>query len=213
MVPIRKEMSKGNLCTAKLIRIFIELISCTHRTESMDMKKVFDALTGQAERKGPYTKANWDLGCLRALISGGESNVVETCEKLTDMLQVYNAPCSFIKPGFGMTETCAGCVYSTVCPTFDVACKLEFASIGEPIITAQVRIMRPSGAGLCVVNELGDMQLSGEAVFDCYYNDSAATSKAFTKDGWFKTGDVARIDELGRLHIEGRVQDTLVING
>ena len=158
------------------------------------------------------TRPKWDLGCLRALISGGESNVVDTCAKLTDMLQQYNAPWSFIRPGFGMTETCAGCIYSTSCPRIDVECGLEFACLGEPTFTTKVRIMRSSGEE-CAVNEVGGLQLSGLAVFTRYYNDPIATAEAFTKDGWFKTGDVARMDELKQLHIEGRVKDTLVING
>lgn len=155
----------------------------------------------------------WDLGCLRCLISGGESNVVETCVNLTNLLAKFNAPCSFIRPGFGMTETCAGTIYSLNCPATDVRSGQEFATLGKPTQNIQIRTMRPSGDGACDVNEFGDLQLQGRALFEGYYNDKWATREAFTKDKWFKTGDVARIDELGQLHIQGRVKDTLVING
>ncbi len=59
--------------------------------------------------KNPSTKLK--LSSLRALISGGEANVVKTCVALQDLLAAYGAPEAFIRPGFGMTETCAGSIY------------------------------------------------------------------------------------------------------
>jgi len=49
-------------------------------------------------------------------------------------------------------------------------------------------------------------------VFAGYWRDPEKTSAEFTADGWFKTGDLARIDRNGYLHIAGRVKD-LVISG
>jgi acyl-CoA synthetase (AMP-forming)/AMP-acid ligase II len=83
----------------------------------------------------------WDLSCLRTLISGGETNVVATCEKLTDMLQSYGAPFTFIRPGFGMTETCAGSVYSLNCPGGDLKHGGEYAHLGHAIKGLRFRVM------------------------------------------------------------------------
>ena len=153
----------------------------------------------------------WDLGCLRALISGGETNVVATCEKLTDMLQIYGAPCAFIRPGFGMTETCAGSVYSLSCPSSDLRYNLAFANLGQPIKNMSLRVMidgRKAKPG-----ETGRLELSGDIVFDGYYSDDTATSETFTEDGWFITWDNAQLDEDGNLHIVGRQKDIICIDG
>jgi long-subunit acyl-CoA synthetase (AMP-forming) len=55
----------------------------------------------------------------------------------------------------------------------------------------------------------------GLNIFTKYYNDKKATDEAFTPDfgRWFKTGDVAKIDSTGQLHIVGRDKDTIVVNG
>ncbi|KLO09667.1 acetyl-CoA synthetase-like protein [Schizopora paradoxa] len=47
----------------------------------------------------------------------------------------------------------------------------------------------------------------------CYWNDPAATKKAITPEGWFKTGDIAIIDEDGFLYIKDRVKDIIIRGG
>jgi malonyl-CoA/methylmalonyl-CoA synthetase len=59
---------------------------------------------------------------------------------------------------------------------------------------------------------IGTLEVSGPNVFAGYWRDSAKTTGEFTADGWFKTGDLGRIDRDGYLHIVGRVKD-LVISG
>lgn len=153
------------------------------------------------------------LSSLRALISGGESNVVQTCVILTELLQHFGAPRSFIRPGFGMTETCAGSIYNARdCPSYDVARKAEFACLGECIPGLKYRICQRDGSR-APVDEVGELQVKGEVVFLKYYNDKCATNKSFTEDGWFKTGDRGFRDAKGRLHLMGRDKDTVVING
>ncbi|KAL9632867.1 MAG: hypothetical protein Q9204_003627 [Flavoplaca sp. TL-2023a] len=69
-----------------------------------------------------------DLSCLRALVSGGEANVVETRAALTGLLSQHGASKDVIRPGFGMTETCAGMIYGLDCPSYDQRNNLEFES-------------------------------------------------------------------------------------
>jgi long-subunit acyl-CoA synthetase (AMP-forming) len=154
-----------------------------------------------------------DLSSLRALISGGESNVVDTCDKLTHLLGQYGASTYFIRPGFGMTETCAGCIYNaTNCPSYDITAGAEFCSLGESIHGLQMRIVRSDGT-VAEVKEVGSLEVTGSVVFRGYYNDVKATREAFTPDGWFKTGDLGLRDSGGRLRLTGRHKDTVVING
>ncbi|KAF1972059.1 putative NRPS-like enzyme [Bimuria novae-zelandiae CBS 107.79] len=160
---------------------------------------------------GPSFKA--DLSHLRALISGGESNVVTTCDALTHELGLFGLHGEVIRPGFGMTETCAGSIYSKACPSYDLARGLEFANLGTCIPGLEMRVMNLLGTGRAAVGETGQLQISGPVLFDHYFNNPEATQEAFTTDGWFKTGDLAYIDEQGCLNLTGRTKDTIIVNG
>ena len=153
-----------------------------------------------------------DLCSLRAFISGGEANVTETCDAVTRLLGQYGAPTSFIRPGFGMTETCAGSIYNKKCPRYDLARGTEFTSLGSPIPGLAMRVTREDHS-LAEIDEVGNLEVSGAVVFQEYYNNPAATALAFTSDGWFITGDKAYHDIAGRLNLSGRAKETIIING
>lgn len=55
----------------------------------------------------------------------------------------------------------------------------------------------------------GELLLRGPSVFKEYYKNEEETQKAFTEDGWFKTGDIASIDEMGRVQIIDRRKNVL----
>jgi long-chain acyl-CoA synthetase len=55
----------------------------------------------------------------------------------------------------------------------------------------------------------GELLIRGPTVFTEYYKNDAETKKAFTEDGWFRTGDICSIDELGRFRIIDRVKNVL----
>jgi acyl-CoA synthetase (AMP-forming)/AMP-acid ligase II/thioesterase domain-containing protein/acyl carrier protein len=171
------------------------------------LTKVRDSLISA----GPYFKA--DLSRLRALISGGESNVVATCDILTQELGRLGVQGEVIRPGFGMTETCAGSIYSKACPSHDLALNLEFANLGTCIPGLEMRVMRADGTGPAKSGEAGHLQVSGPVLFDHYFNNPEATEASFTADGWFETGDLAYIDEQGCLNLTGRTKDTIIVNG
>lgn len=154
----------------------------------------------------------WDLSCLRACISGGESNIVETARALTELMAAYEAPASFFRPGFGMTETCAGSIYNNHCPQVDIDSKREFASLGQCIPGLSMRVSLSDGS-LAGRNEVGNLELAGPILFREYRNNPEATADAFTKDGWFSTGDLAFIDSNGDLNMAGRSKETIIVNG
>src|SRR5207253_488409 len=59
---------------------------------------------------------------------------------------------------------------------------------------------------------IGTLEVSGPNVFAGYWRDPGKTAGEFTADGWFKSGDLGRIDRDGYVHIVGRAKD-LVISG
>jgi acyl-CoA synthetase (AMP-forming)/AMP-acid ligase II/thioesterase domain-containing protein len=143
-----------------------------------------------------------DLRELLYLISGGEPNSVEVCARLSARLEKLGAPTKYtIRPGFGMTETCAGSVYSKKCPEIDLQTGTEFTALGTCVPGIEMRI-----------ND-GELEVSGPIVFQRYFNNAEASRAVFTDGGWFRTGDTATIDAVGTLRLVGRSKDLVVING
>ena len=153
-----------------------------------------------------------DLSKLTALISGGEANVVETCDAVTRLLRCYGVEGDVIRPGFGMTETCAGSIYGKTCPSYELERGLEYGCLGSCIPGIHMRVVSDNGA-LVAQGEVGHLQVHGSIVFEQYYNNLEATASAFTDDGWFITGDQAFVDEAGNLNLSGRAKESIIING
>ncbi|KAH6629881.1 hypothetical protein B0J18DRAFT_419624 [Chaetomium sp. MPI-SDFR-AT-0129] len=147
------------------------------------------------------------------LDTGGEANVIEVCVALQPLLAKYGAQPDVFKPSFGMTETCAGCIYNVQCPSRDHAAKSEFASLGQCMPGIEMRVSRLDGNGLAVTGERGSLELRGEVIFKGYHNNPQATADAFTADGWFRTGDLAYLDADRCLHLDGRTKEMVNING
>jgi len=87
-------------------------------------------------------------------------------------------------------------------------------SVGPPLPGVAVRVTdRESGAVLRAPDAIGTLEISGPNVFAGYWRDAAKTRDSFTADGWFKTGDLGRIDERGYVYIVGRVKDLIISGG
>ncbi|KAF2491170.1 putative polyketide synthase PksJ [Lophium mytilinum] len=143
-----------------------------------------------------------DLQELLYLISGGEPNSVSTCVQMSAHLQTLRAPTTTtITPGFGMTETCAGSIYSRTCPEIDVQTATEFTALGTCVPGIEMRVNN------------GGLEVRGPIVFQRYFNNAKATQEAFTDDGWFRTGDTATIDASETLRLVGRSKDLIIVNG
>ncbi|KAI1445620.1 acetyl-CoA synthetase-like protein [Annulohypoxylon stygium] len=194
--------------------LFPRVISQHHISVTFAPNFFLDLVASQMLEKDPELKnpEQLDLSSLRALFSGGETNVVKTAVELTRVFQTYGTKVEFICPGYGLTESCAGVTWGFNCPSYDVKSGGEFTSVGAPIPGGFVRVVDLEGAQV-PNGEIGDLQISGPVVFKKYYRNPEATKEAFTQDGWFITGDQARIDSSGQLHIVGRVKDTINING
>ena len=193
--------------------VFLDLIN-RHRVVYTFAPNFFLANLRQAliEHSNANLLGSWDLTCLEFLISGGEANIVETCDALSDLLHSFGAPANVIVPGFGMTETCAGAIYSKDCPSYDLTNSYEFASLGRCIPGIAMRVRTDDGR-IATLTESGDLEVSGPVVFTEYFNNPKATAEAFSSDGWFITGDRARIDAGGHLNLVGRTKEMIIING
>lgn len=153
-----------------------------------------------------------NLSSLRRINSGGEANLVETATRLDQALRPFGAKSDLVIPGFGMSETCAGSIYSTIGRAYDVERGQEFTTLGKPVPGIAMRIVREDGSS-ADHNEMGVLQIGGPIVFQRYLNNPKATEEAFTADGWFTTGDKAFMDENGFLHLSGRDKEIINIDG
>lgn len=87
----------------------------------------------------------------------------------------------------------------------------KIGSVGLPIEGVEVRVTAEDGSA-AKIGEVGSIEIKGPAVMKGYWNKPEKTAEEFTGDGWFKTGDLGRLDDEGYLFIVGRGKD-LVISG
>jgi len=104
---------------------------------------------------------------------------------------------------WGMTETQAGTYTRPDSPMEKAA-----TSAGRPAPGSEIRITDESGQVLAAGEE-GELQVRGNNVFCEYYDNPDANKTAFSADGWFRTGDLAVIDDEGYLSLTGRSKDII----
>ena len=97
--------------------------------------------------------------------------------------------------GYGMTETAAPFAATRVDDNV-------IGTVGQPAPGSSVRI-----------SEDGELQVKGPNVFRGYHNLPDKTREVFTEDGWLRTGDLAGIDDAGRITITGRIKDIIITAG
>lgn len=85
-------------------------------------------------------------------------------------------------------------------------------TVGFPLPGVQLRVHSDDGVEL-PVGEIGGIQVKGPNVFTGYWRMPEKTKEEFTSDGFFKTGDVGKIDERGYVVIVGRSKDLIISGG
>ena len=85
-------------------------------------------------------------------------------------------------------------------------------TVGFPLPGVNLRVQDDDGKDL-PVGEIGGIQVKGPNVFKGYWRMPEKTAEEFTKDGYFKTGDVGKVDERGYVHIVGRSKDLIISGG
>jgi len=143
--------------------------------------------------------AQADLSSLRCLYSGG-------APLPTYLAEIYQERGVIFKQGFGMTEVGVNCFAMTA---EDSVRKL--GSIGKPMMFTEVKLVAEGNE--VGTDEVGEMFFRGPHVSLGYWHRPEATADAFTEDGFFRSGDLARRDAEGFFYIAGRAKDMIISGG
>ena len=160
-------------------------------SEAMDKKAISPLLTlkhGLFD-KLVYSKIRAGMGGrVEAAISGGAPLGVR-------LGHFYRGAGVTILEGYGLTETTAGA-------TLNLTGAHRVGSVGRPIPGTSVKIA-----------EDGEVLLRGAIVMGGYWQNDAANAEVFDSEGWFKSGDLGKLDDDGFLYIVGRKKELIVTAG
>ncbi|MGC9524443.1 MAG: SDR family NAD(P)-dependent oxidoreductase [Limnospira sp.] len=175
------------------------------------------------------TRHNWDLSCVKFLLTAGEAIGVDTIETFLQKLAIYGLKRTAICPAFGMAELGSGITYFQ--PTTTENYKIHsldkahltgqikrveqkgslFVDLGRPIAGVTIRIVDEKNH-ILPIETVGNVQVKGDVVSPGYYNNPEANRETFVDDGWLVTGDLGFISDRN-LTLIGRSKDSIIING
>jgi long-chain acyl-CoA synthetase len=145
----------------------------------------------------------YDLSSLRDITAGGAPRPISHVERLKEEF-----PWAQPALGYGLTETNAAGFANywsnyAAKPASTGRAQLPYI---EGIILGPDNTPLPAG-------EVGEIAIKSAANIKCYWNNPAATAAAFTRDGYFRTGDIGYLDEDGYLFIVDRKKEIIIRGG
>lgn len=141
-----------------------------------------------------------DFSKLKISIGGGAAVIEATSERWKEITGKH------IKEGYGLSETSPLlCINPASVEHFSGTC-------GLPVPSSDVKLLDGDDA-VAAIGDRGEICCTGPQVMSGYWNNDAANADAFTKDGYFRTGDIGVFDEAGYLQIVDRKKDMIIVSG
>lgn len=171
-------------------------------TVFMAVPTVYTKLVECAEKAAPAVLARWLSGArsLRLMVSGSAALPVPLFEKWHLMTGHK------LLERYGMTEI--GMALSN-----PYQGERRSGRVGQPLPGVDVRLVDDSGAVIETSETPGELQVKGRTVFREYWGLPEITQESFTKEGWFKTGDMSEFDQFGSFRILGRLSQDIIKSG
>jgi long-chain acyl-CoA synthetase len=144
-------------------------------------------------------RAEYDVSSLRVCVSGGAAMPVEVLRAFEEAFGCV------VLEGYGLSET------SPVASFNHPDRERKAGSIGTPVPGVQMQVVDPEGKAL-PPGEVGEIAIRGHNVMKGYWGRPEDTAAAI-KDGWFRTGDLARVDDDGYFFIVGRKKELIIRGG
>ncbi|MCI2417972.1 long-chain fatty acid--CoA ligase [Saccharopolyspora sp. K220] len=174
--------------------------ACYDLVEEFGITLMFGVTTMFAEFAQSPRWADADLSSLRTVMSGGAA-IPEP------LIRTYQERGLVFCQGYGMTETSPGATFLEAAES-----TRKVGSAGVPVFFADVRVVRPDLTDVDP-GEPGEVLIKGPNVSPGYWRNPAATAASVADGGWFRSGDIAKLDEEGHLHIVDRVKDMFISGG
>ncbi len=137
---------------------------------------------------------------LRTAVSGGASLPVEIINQVQERFGIQ------VLEGYGLSET------SPVATFSDPEREARPGSIGIPIWGVECKLIDSEWKTVEGADEVGEVAIRGHNIMKGYYNRPEATAEVM-RDGWFRSGDLARRDEDGFYYIVDRAKDMIIRGG
>ena len=165
-----------------------------------DRVTVFEGVpTMYAAMLAAPNRGDVDVSCLRLCVSGGAALPVEVLRGFEEAFGCM------ILEGYGLSETSPAAAFNH--PDRE----RKPGSIGTPIEGVQMRVVDGEGRDV-PVGEVGEIAIRGHNIMKGYWRRPEATAEAIP-DGWFRSGDLARIDEDGYFFIVDRKKELIIRGG
>jgi acyl-CoA synthetase (AMP-forming)/AMP-acid ligase II len=146
--------------------------------------------------------ANYDLSALNTLFSGAAPLGADLATAVERRLGTK------VRQGYGLTET------SPVTHFHPLEGDLVIpASVGPAVPNTTCRLVDPMTEQDVATGERGELWIHGPQVMKGYFNKPEATAACLSADGWFRTGDIAVLDEYGYFSIVDRVKELIKYKG
>ncbi|CAN0408959.1 medium-chain acyl-CoA ligase ACSF2, mitochondrial-like [Lampetra fluviatilis] len=148
---------------------------------------------------------SFDLSSLQTGIVAGSPCPPELFRRVVDSMKLPD----FVN-AYGTTENSP----VTFCgfPRDDINTKMD--AVGRVLQHLEAKVVGPGSSSPPLrVGEQGELCVRGHCVMRGYWGDSGKTQECITPDGWYHTGDVAVMDELGYCRIVGRLKDLIIRGG
>ncbi len=120
----------------------------------------------------------------------------------TDFIQVY-----------GLTEVCGAITQLSPEVHRDESRPERLVSAGQPAREVEVRVVDPDTLEEVATGQPGELWFRTPQLMKGYHNKPEATESSITDDGWFRTGDIGRVDEDGFVFVEDRLKDMIISGG
>ena len=189
----------GSITTLGKI-IFLDSADDKNLCETIEKEKITSIIwvPTLAQRMLQYEDlAKHDLSSLKKMHSAGGASHPDLVKDVTEKLKMkfYN--------GYGGTEGMTTITRTT--DDLETIC----TTVGRPTCPYDTYKVIDKDGNELPPNTQGELVLKGPGVFTGYYNNPEENKEAFTKDGFFRTGDVAKIDEKGYITLTGRIKEMI----
>ncbi|SHF06052.1 long-chain acyl-CoA synthetase [Modicisalibacter ilicicola DSM 19980] len=172
---------------------FIKTLKSIRYTGFVGLNTLFNALCNREEFRA------LDFSPLKLTISGGMALTKVVAKRWEE---VTGCP---VTEGYGLTET-------SPIVSFNPPDAIQLGTIGKPVSDTSVKVIDAEGQSL-PFGEPGELCVKGPQVMKGYWQRPDETATVIDDEGWFRTGDVAVLQDDGYIRIVDRKKDMIIVSG